>query len=165
MNAIFTRTSVRSYEERPVETEKIEKILKAAMAAPSAVNQQPWEFYVVTNKDVLQKLSEVSPYAKMTATASAAIVVCERKDGVIVPELVEVDLSLATENILLEIEEQGLGGVMLGIAPFSERMEKAAAAISLPNTLSVFTIIPFGYPTKKNPQQNRYDETRVHYVK
>ena len=165
MNAIFTRTSVRSYEERPVEPEKIEKILKAAMVAPSAMNQQPWEFYVVTNKDALQKLSEVSPYATMTAMAPVAIVVCGRKDGLTVPELVEVDLSLATENILLEIEEQGLGGVMLGIAPFIERMEKAAEALSLPKNLSVFTVIPFGYPTKKNPQQNRYDEARVHYVK
>ena len=165
MNAIFTRTSVRSYEERSVENEKIEKILKAAMAAPSAMNQQPWEFYVVTNKEALQKLSEVSPYAKMTANATVAIVVCGRKENLIVPELVDVDLSLAAENILLEIEEQGLGGVMLGIAPFAERMEKAANAISLPNNLSVFTIIPFGYPAKKNPQQDRYDELRVHYVK
>ena len=165
MYAIFTRTSVRSYEERSVEHEKIEKILKAAMAAPSAMNQQPWEFYVVTNKEVLQKLSEVSPYAKMTANATVAIVVCGRKENLIVPELVDVDLSLATENILLEIEEQGLGGVMLGIVPFAERMEKAANAISLPNNLSVFTIIPFGYPAKKNPQQDRYDELRVHYVK
>ncbi|MBR3622546.1 MAG: nitroreductase family protein [Selenomonadaceae bacterium] len=165
MNAIFTRTSVRSYEERLVETEKIEKILKAAMAAPSAMNQQPWEFYVVTNKDVLQKLSESSPYSKMTAKAPAAIVVCGRKDGLTVPELVKVDLSLATENILLELEEQGLGGVVLGIAPFTERMEKVAEAISLPQNLSVFTIIPFGYPLQKKPQQNRYDKTRVHYVK
>ncbi|MBQ9615444.1 MAG: hypothetical protein IJR38_03805 [Selenomonadaceae bacterium] len=80
------------------------------------------------------------------------------------PELLEVDLSLATENILLEIEEQGLGGVMLGVAPFSERMEKAADAIHLPDSLSVFTIVPFGYPAKKNPQQDRHDESRVHYI-
>ena len=92
MNAIFTRTSVRSYEERPVEPEKLEKILKAAMAAPSAMNQQPWEFYVVTNKDALQKLSEVSPYATMTAMAPVAIVVCGRKYGLTVPELVDVDI-------------------------------------------------------------------------
>ncbi|MBR2216259.1 MAG: nitroreductase family protein [Selenomonadaceae bacterium] len=165
MNVIFTRTSVRSYESRPVEEEKIEKILRAAMAAPSAVNQQPWEFYVVTDKDTLQKLSEVSPYTGMTAKAPAAIVVCGRKEGLIVPELVEVDLSLATENILLEIEEQGLGGVMLGVAPFAERMEKASKAINLPNSLSVFTIVPIGYPAKKNTQQDRYDESRVHFIK
>ena len=165
MNAIFTRTSVRSYENRPVEEDKIEKILRAAMAAPSAMNQQPWEFYVVTNKDLLQKLSEVTPYAGMTAKAPAAIVPCYRRNGTVVPELVEVDMALTTENILLEIEYLGLGGVMLGIAPFEERMAKAAEILDLPKNLVVFTIIPFGYPDNKKPQQDRYDESRVHYVK
>jgi len=126
MDAIFTRTSVRSYENRPVEDEKIGKILRAAMAAPSAMNQQPWEFYVVTNKSTLRQLSEASPYAGMTAEAPAALVLCYRKTDIKVPELVDVDMSLATENILLEIEALGLGGVMLGIAPFEERMAKVA---------------------------------------
>ncbi|ORT99279.1 nitroreductase [Anaerovibrio sp. JC8] len=145
--------------------QKIEKILRAAMAAPSAMNQQPWEFYVVTDKKALQELSEASPYAGMTAGAPAAFVLCSRKSDVRVPELVDVDMSLATENILLEIEEQGLGGVMLGIAPFADRMEKVAKAVNAPDSLSVFTVIPFGYPLKKNPQQDRYDAARVHYVK
>ena len=165
MEAIFTRTSVRSYESRPVEDGKIEKILRAAMAAPSAMNQQPWEFYVVTNKDTLQELSQASPYTGMTADAPAALVLCSRKTDVKVPDLIDVDMALATENILLEIEALGLGGVMLGIAPFEERMEKVAKALDLPEHLSVFTVIPFGYPAKKNPQQNRYDESRVHYVR
>lgn len=165
MDAIFTRTSVRNYEERPVEKEKIERILRAAMAAPSAVNQQPWEFYVVTNKEVLQKLSQASPYAGMTAKAPAAIVLCSRKENIIVPELVDVDMAIATENVLLEIEAQGLGGVMLGIAPFKERMEKVAEALGLPPTLAAFTVVPFGYPAKKNPQSDRYDAERVHYVR
>jgi len=164
MNAIFTRTSVRSYEERPVEAEKIEKILQAAMAAPSAMNQQPWEFYVVTNKEVLQKLAEASPYTAMTAKAPAALVLCSRKKDVLVPELIDVDMAIATENVLLAIEAQGLGGVMLGIAPFADRMERVAKAIALPESLSVFTVVPFGYPAKKNPQQDRYDKQRVHYV-
>ena len=165
MNAIFTRTSVRSYEERPIEAEKIEKILRAAMAAPSAVNQQPWEFYVVTDKAVLEKLAAASPYAAMTAKAPAAIVLCSRTENILVPELVDVDMAIATENILLEIEALGLGGVMLGIAPFADRMEKVAEALSLPETLKPFTIVPFGYPAKKNPQPDRFDEQRVHYVK
>lgn len=165
MNAIFTRTSVRSYEERPVEAEKIEKILRAAMAAPSAVNQQPWEFYVVTDKAVLAELSQVSPYTAMTAKAPVAIVLCSRKENIIVPELIDVDMAIATENVLLEIEAQGLGGVMLGIAPFADRMEKVSKALNLPENLSPFTVVPFGYPAKKNPQQDRYDELRVHYVK
>ncbi len=79
------------------------------MAAPSAVNQQPWEFYVVTDKAVLEKLAAASPYAAMTAKAPAAIVLCSRTENILVPELVDVDM--ATENILLEIEALGLGGV------------------------------------------------------
>ena len=165
MDAIFTRTSVRSYENRPVEDEKIGKILRAAMAAPSAMNQQPWEFYVVTNQSTLRQLSEASPYAGMTAEAPAALVLCYRKTDVKVPELVDVDMSLATENILLEIEALGLGGVMLGIAPFEKRMANVAKALDLPEQLAVFTVVPFGYPAKKNPQQDRYDESRVHYVR
>lgn len=165
MDAIFMRTSVRSYENRPVEDEKIGKILRAAMAAPSAMNQQPWEFYVVTNQSTLRQLSEASPYAGMTAEAPAALVLCYRKTDVKVPELVDVDMSLATENILLEIEALGLGGVMLGIAPFEKRMANVAKALDLPEQLAVFTVVPFGYPAKKNPQQDRYDESRVHYVR
>ncbi|MBQ1446438.1 MAG: nitroreductase family protein [Solobacterium sp.] len=74
MNSIYHRVSIRKYQDRPVEPEKTEAILRAAMQAPSASNQQPWEFYVVTNKDTLKALSEASPYAGMTADAPAAIV-------------------------------------------------------------------------------------------
>ena len=165
MNRIFTRVSIRKYQDKPVEKEKTDAILRAAMQAPSAANQQPWEFYVVTNKAVLQELSETSPYTAMTAKAPAALVLCSRKENIIVPELIEVDMALATENILLEIEAQGLGGVMLGVAPFADRMEKVAKAINLPEHLVPFTVVPFGYPAKKNLQQDRYDETRVHYVR
>ena len=76
MNAIFTRTSIRQFEEREVEQEKIEKLLQAAFASPTAKNQQAWEFYVVTNKEILQKLSQVTPFATPAANAPAAIVVC-----------------------------------------------------------------------------------------
>lgn len=165
MDAIFTRTSVRSYEEKAVEPEKIDKILRAAMAAPSAMNQRPWEFYVVTDKKALQELSKVSPYAGMVDKAPVALVLCNRRENLPVPELINVDMAIATENVLLEIEAQGLGGVMLGIAPFADRMEKIARILDLPLELEAFTIVPFGYPAKRNPQQDRYEEDRVHYVK
>ena len=67
MKEIFERVSIRRYEERPVEGEKLEALLRAAMAAPSAGNQQPWEFYVIRDREVLEKLSKVSPYAGCTA--------------------------------------------------------------------------------------------------
>ena len=129
------------------------------------MNQRPWEFYVVTEKKALEALAQVSPYAGMTASAPAAIVLCSRKENLPVPELVDVDMAIATENVLLEIEAQGLGGVMLGIAPFADRMEKVARVLDLPVELEAFTVVPFGYPARKNPQQDRYEEARVHYVK
>lgn len=165
MDAIFTRTSVRQFEDKEVEAEKIDRILEAAMAAPSAVNQQPWEFYVVTNKAKLQELSATSPYAKPAANAPAAIVVCYRTQELIAPEYAQIDCAIATENIWLELEELGLGGVMMGIAPEKERMTAVAKVLNLPERLAAFTIIPFGYPKNKHAQQDRYDERRVHFVK
>ena len=117
MNAIFSRQSVRKFEERAVEEEKIEKILRAAMAAPSAKNQQPWEFFVVTDRKVLQALSETTPYSMCVKNAPAAFVLASRRDGLIVPEFRDIDMAIATENILLEIEALGLGAVMIGVAP------------------------------------------------
>lgn len=165
MNVIFTRTSVRQFRDVAVEEEKIEQLLRAAFAAPTAKNQQPWEFYVVTNKEILQQLGKVTPYATPAINAPAAIVVCYRKENLRVPEKVEIDCAIATENIWLECENLGLGGVMLGIAPNPEPMEKIAQILNLPENLAAFTIFPFGYPENKKPQKDRYDEKKIHYVK
>ena len=97
MNTIYTRVSIRKYQDKPVEKEKTEAILRAAMQAPSAVNQQPWEFYVVTAKEKLEALSQVSPYAGMTKNAPAAIVSVYRKDCR-VPIYAQIDMSIAMEN-------------------------------------------------------------------
>ena len=165
MDAIFTRVSVRSYEERPVEEEKIARILAAAMAAPSACNQQPWEFYVVTDRDALDKLSRTSPYAGMVKSAPAAIVVCCRETGLKCPDYGDIDCAIATENILLEIEALGLGGVMIGTSPLPERENAVAAALNLPESLRAFTIVPFGYPKSRPTHEDRFDPSRVHYVR
>ncbi len=164
MEAIFKRISVRKFEDTPVEQEKIEKILRAAMAAPSAGNQQPWEYYVVTDKEVLRKLAACSPYSGCAANAPAAIVPCLRAEGLMFPELGEIDLSITTENILLEITELGLGGVWLAVAPFEDRMAIADAALGIGEKLHAFALVPFGYPAESRPQQDRYDESRVHYI-
>ena len=164
MDAIFTRTSIRQFEERAVEQEKIDRLLKAAFAAPSAGNQQPWEFYIVTNKDKLKALAKASTYATPAENAPAALVICFRKE-LKFPEYADIDCAIATENVLLELETLGLGGVMLGISPHEDRMEAVRKALELPEDLAAFTIVPFGYPKKKQPQKDRYDESRVHYVK
>ena len=164
MNAIFQRISVRKYQPRPVEPEKIDHILRAAMAAPSAGNQQPWEFYVVRNPSVIQELSQCSPYAGCAANAPVVIVPFLKTDGLRFPELGEIDLAIAAENILLEITELGLGGVWLAVAPIQDRMEKANAALGIGDRLNAFALIPVGYPAEERPQQDRFDESRIHFV-
>ena len=163
MKSIYTRVSIRKYQDRPVEKEKTEAILRAAMQAPSAGNQQPWEFYVVTNKEKLAVLSEVSPYAGMTKYAPAAIVAVYRKNCAM-PEYAQIDLSIAMENLWLETDAQGLGGVWLGIAPREERMQEVEKILSIPDNLRAFAIFPYGYPAEERKQQNRFEESRIHYV-
>lgn len=163
MNNIFHRTSIRKYLEQNVENEKITEILRAAMAAPSAGNQQPWEFYVVRNKEKLQKLSLTSPYAGCTANAPVAFVACYQKNCQM-PEYAQMDLSAAVENLLLKVNELELGAVWLGVAPLQERMDAVRNVLGTPEYLELFAIIPCGYPAEEREQQDRFDETRIHYV-
>lgn len=163
MADLFHRVSIRKYQDRPVEREKIVEILRAAMAAPSAKNQQPWEFYVITKKDTLEKLSKASPYAGMTANAPVAIISAYRKDCD-VPCYADIDMSIAMENLWLKTDEIGLGGVWIGIAPIEERMELVHKMLDLPENVKVFSLFAMGYPAEERPQQDRFDPERIHFV-
>ena len=164
MNEIFHRVSIRKYEDKSVEKEKILQILKAGMQAPSAGNQQPWEFYVVTNQEKIRELSKVSPYAGCAAGAPVLIVPVYRKEGLWVPQYAQIDMSIAQENIWLETDSLGLGGVWLGIAPERDRMDKVAEILDLPDNVEAFSIFVLGYPAEERKQQDRYDESRIHFV-
>ena len=163
MNSIFHRISVRKYQDKPVEREKIEAILRAAMQAPSAGNQQPWAFYVVTNREKLEALSKVHPYAGMVKAAPAAIVSVYKKECWM-PEFAQIDLSIAMENLWLETDAQGLGGVWLGIAPLEDRMKAVEEILDMPDTVRSFAIFPFGYPAEERKQQDRFDPERIFWV-
>ena len=163
MQTIFNRASVRSFDGRKVESEKIELLMRAAMAAPSACNQQPWEFVVVTEPETLRKLSECSPYAGCLWEAPLGIAVCMRTAGLQAPDYAQIDASAATENILLEAVHLGLGAVWLGIAPRAERMEAVRQVIGAPETIQPFGLVACGYPDKPVVPANRYDPARVHY--
>jgi nitroreductase len=163
MEAIFNRRSIRKYEDKPVEKEKIEKLLRAAMQAPSAANQQPWEFIVVEDKEKLKKLSDASPYSKMVANSAVTIVLLSRKEVAFAP-CIPQDMGAAAENILLEAVQLELGAVWIGIAPVQERMSYIKDMFGLPEGIEPFAIIPVGYPDgQKNEFVDRFDTTRVHY--
>ncbi len=163
MNSIFQRISVRKFKDKPVEPEKIEQLLRAGMAAPSACNQQPWEFYVITNPEKIRALSGTSPYAGCAAGAPVLFVPAYR-EACIAPEFAQIDLSIAQENIWLETVELGLGGVWLGIAPIEERMKAVEEIVGIPEGLRAFSIFALGYPAEKRPQQDRFEKERIHYI-
>ena len=163
MKEIFERVSIRKYTDRTVEDEKILAILRAAMAAPSAGNQQPWEFYVVRDRNKLEELSRVSPYAGCAKAAPVAIVSAYR-EKLWAPAYAQIDMSIAMENLWLACGEQGLGGVWLGIAPVEDRMRAVEEILGIPEGLRAFSIFPLGYPAEERKQQDRFDENRIHYV-
>lgn len=162
-SGIFHRTSVRQYQERQVEKEKTELMLRAAMAAPSAMNQQPWEYYVVTRREIIKKLSESTPYTGCAAGAPLVFVACYRREC-LRPMYAHIDMSASVENLLLEADELGLGAVWMGIAPLEDRMQTVREIVDLPDELEAFALIACGYPAKEQAQQDRYDAARVHYI-
>lgn len=149
MNAIFTRTSVRKFEDRPVEKEKIEKLLQAGFVAPSAGNQQPWEFYVVTKRETIEALAKTSPYAVSAAKAPVVLVIAARKD-VIFPGITDIDCAIATENLWLELEELGLGGVMMAVPPSRTAWRKSASSSTCPTTSTRSPCCPSATPSARN---------------
>jgi nitroreductase len=165
MDTIFTRRSVRSFQDLPVEPEKIEKLLRAAMQAPSAANQQSEEFLVVQKRDALAQLSKMSPYAKTIARAPLAIVLLGNEDKMQFSENWQQDLGAAAENLLLEAVEQGLGAVWLGVFPADKRVEAIRSQFTLPENLMPFAVIAVGYPREDDANHfvDRWDETKVHY--
>lgn len=163
MRLIFQRRSVRRFTDQPVETEKIELILRAAMAAPSAGNQQPWEFFVVRNREKLEALSKVSPHTTPAARATVAIVAAYRQDCRY-PQTAQLDLAASSQNLLLAAAAQGLGCVWLSLTPWPDRMENSAKILPLPAWLTPFAVFPLGYPESSPEPENRFKAERVHMI-
>lgn len=161
---IQRRRSIRQYDKSPIEKEKKEKLLRAAMQAPSAANQQPWEFIVVENKETLHKLSKAHVYATPMKDAALGIIVLSKVDSLVFPQYWQQDLAAATENILLEAVELGLGAVWMGVAPEEDRMTYITELFKLPQSVRPFAMLAVGY-SSGNTFIDRFDASRVHYEK
>ncbi len=165
MNAIFKRRSIRTYQDKPVAEEHLEKILRAAMAAPSAGNQQPWHFIVIDDRSILKEIPKFHPYANMLNEAPCAIVVCgdttrERHKSYWVQ-----DCSAATQNMLLMATELGLGSVWLGVYPRDERVSDLRKLLDIPDHIIPLNIVAIGHPAEEKGPSDRYDKARIHHNK
>lgn len=164
LEALFTRRSIRDYTPQAVPDELVQELLAAAMQAPSAGNQQPWHFVVVTERQQLDALAEVLPFGKMLKNAPLGIVVCadlalEKYAGFWMQ-----DCSNATMNLLLAAHALGLGAVWVAIYPVEDRMAGAKQLLGLPEQVVPLCVVPFGYPaTRPEPPARRYDDARLHH--
>jgi nitroreductase len=160
IQTIFARRSIRKYTDEPVGEADIQRLLEAAMAAPSASNRKPWQFVVVTERRTLDALAEAHPHGKMLFDAPLCIAVCG--------DLTEVerywvqDCSAATENLLLAATALGLGAVWLGVYPKEPRIAFTRPILGLPETIMPLNLIAIGHPAEEKEPRTQYDESRVH---
>jgi nitroreductase len=162
MKMLLGRRSIRKYLPKAIPGSLVRELLNAGMHAPSARNLQPWHFVVVDQREMLDKLAEAHPYAKMLKQASLAILVCgdrniQQADGYIVQ-----DCSAATQNIMLAAHALGLGSVWLGMYPREERMKNVGELLKVPDHILPVSLISVGYPDEVKEAPERYRPERIH---
>ena len=165
LDNIFERKSVRSYTDQPVSQEQVETILKAAMAAPSGMNAQPWRFVVVREQATKDKLA--IGFNKMIAKAPVVIVVCGKTTNKLggTNNNWTADCAAATENLLLAVEALGLGAVWTACYPYDERMNPTIEALGLPDNVKPYCIVPVGYPAGNDKPKDKWKPDNIHYEK
>jgi nitroreductase len=160
IDCIMSRRSIRKYTGDPVSEEDAERLMRAAMAAPSAGNQQPWHFVLLTERSSREAVAGMTPYARMLPDAGLGIVVCGDTRELKHP-MWEQDCSAAIQNILLAAHALGLGAVWLGFWPEMERVEPLAEYLGLPEGVIPISVLSVGSPAEQKPPAERYDPGRV----
>ena len=163
MNPIFERQSIRKYLDEEVSSQHIIMLLRAAMQAPSACNQQAWEFIVIDEKEDKLAISKMHKFAKPAAEASKLIVVLGNLKRAKIKSMIEQDLGACCENILLEATYSGLGAVWLGFHPIEDRCNKLAEYLNIPDYCIPFAVICVGHPAVDGKIPVRFDESKIHY--
>ena len=164
---IMSRTSVRTYTSQAVSDDAVETLLRAAMAAPTAVNSQPWKFVVLRNADVLAELADTVPNAGEKLTNSAVtIVVCGDTTKFVEPkpDFWVQDCSAATENLLLAANAIGLGAVWCGVYPDMDRVEAVRKVLNLDDSLIPLNVIPIGYPDGTTQPKDKWKPENIIYL-
>jgi len=165
LQAIHTRRSIRAYTDTPVSDAQVRDIVTAGMAAPSAGNEQPWQFVVIRDREKLAAISETRTYAEMVKDAQVAILVCADLEKLKHQEYWVQDCAAATENMLLAAHALGLGSVWIGIHPREKRVADFRTLIPLPDHIIPFSLLPVGYAGEEKSPAERFDPSRIHYEK
>lgn len=166
IETIMTRTSIRSFTDQAVANETVETLLRAGMAAPTAVNAQPWHFVVVNERAKLDELAGTNRHGDMLRQAPLAIVVCGNMEKAMKgpgQAFWIQDCSAATENILLAAHALGLGAVWTGCYPIEERVATVSEVLGLPETIVPLCVIVMGYPNENPQPKDKWKPENVSY--
>ena len=165
LETIFARKSVRQYTDQAVTDEQVETLLKAAMAAPSGMNRRPWRFVVIRDPEVRAALGG----QKMYTECSVLIAVCGEttmtwRDGEVRdnPNWT-ADCAAATENLLLAAQAMGLGAVWTAGYPYEDRMNPAREVLGLPDNVSLYCLVPVGYPAGDAQPKDKWNPENIHH--
>ncbi len=165
MEGILTRRSIRKFTDKSVTKEIIDDLLRAAMQAPSAGNNQPWHFVVIDDRKILDKVPDFHPYSKMLKEAPIAILVCAQVTTEKYCDYWVQDCSAATQNLLLAAHAKGLGAVWLGMYPRQERVTGIQELLGLPADIIPLSLNAIGYPAEKKEPADRYNKDKIRYNK
>ena len=166
IETIMTRVSVRQFTGEKISAEQIDTLLRAAMAAPSAINKQPWAFIVVTDEALIERLGEALPYSRCSNHPACAIVPCGDMSKAIEGTGRDFwihDVSAATENLLLAAHSMGLGAVWTGVYPGMDRVAATREILNLPDHIIPLCIVPVGYPAEQPAVKDKYTPENIHY--
>lgn len=167
ITVIHQRKSVRHFTGEAVDAAMLTELVRAGMAAPTAVNMQPWEFVIVSHPDKMKELADGLPYGKMLEKAGGAIVVCAlpKKAFEGKTEFAILDTTCATENILLAIEALGLGGVWVSVYPEEERMNAVRRIMGIPEDVIPLNVVAVGHPVGTEQPKNKFKQEKIHWGK
>ncbi len=164
LEVFYKRRSIRKFTDEPVSREDLVTLLKAGMSGPSASNSKPWEFVVITEREVMDAFRKELQYAKMNAPAAICVLGSKRMQGNSSGERFWVqDCSAATENILLAATAMGLGAVWIGVHPVKENVDIVSNILKLPEGVTPLNLIYIGHPAEEQPPRTQYDEKRVQW--
>lgn len=166
INTIMTRVSVREFTGEKISNAQLDTLLRAAMAAPSAINKQPWAFIVVTDEEKIAALGEALPYSRCSNKPAVAIIPCGDLSKAIEGEMANFwinDVSAATENLLLAAHAMGLGAVWTGLHPDMNRAKMVQDMLGLPEHIIPLCVVPVGVPAEKPEIKDKFKPENIHY--
>jgi nitroreductase len=163
--ALLNRRSIRKYKNQKISQENINKILKAAMYAPSAMNLQSWQFIVIDSKEVMLEIVKSIPYAEMLKQSVAAILVCgdtavEKNESWLLQ-----NCSATTQNILLSAHELGIGSCWIGIHGMVDIINNIKLQFKLPENILPVSLVSLGYPDESVIAEDRFKKEKIHHNK